>query len=756
MSDASNPAQIVGSTFSASGLRRGHIDLFLISFLALFQELACIRWFGSTVVFLTFFTNLVLMACFLGLSVGCLASRSRRSFIESVLPLMFFTMTLAFGLLWSYAQFGDLMIDVDSQASPQQIYFGTEVRARDLSRFVIPLELIAAVFFALISMMFIGIGQTMGRAFNAIPSAIEAYTVNLLGSLAGVVGFAVLSYLRTTPPVWFAVISVLVLYFATRPGVVQKPAMRLVSVGAAAFLVVGLFITADIPNVSKTSSALTVWSPYYKISFDPATRQLDVNNIPHQKMQDLTENGATYVVPYLMNGAAGGPPFEDVLIIGAGSGNDVVAALALGAKHVDAVEIDPALYEIGSRYHPNHFAGDPRVSPHVDDGRSFVRHTDKKYDLIVYALVDSLVLHSGYSSIRLESFLFTEQAFRDIKARLKPGGVFVIYNYFRRGWVVGRLVKLAERVFGTAPIVLSHPYQDAVEPGDFQGMRLNYVIAGTEDSTALRAIRAKLAKEHLFWVHPKIATSVRGANYGSTPSYVAGAPPAEWYKLGPTQVTTEGAGALPTDDFPFLYLRDPVIPALNLRGMLIVVALSMAILFAFAPVRKARPNGQLFFLGAGFMLIETKGVVHLALLFGSTWMVNSIVFAAILLMSLLSSLYVLLFNPQRLWPYYVLLFASLLLNLALPMTGFLALPGVAKVVASCLVVFVPVFFAGVVFAVSFRASRQHDVDIGSNIGGVILGGLSENLSLMVGFGNLVIVAAVYYALSAILAARSSR
>ena len=58
-----------------SGAARASIELFVISFLVLFFELACIRWFGSTVIFLTFFTNIVLMACFLGVSVGCLAER---------------------------------------------------------------------------------------------------------------------------------------------------------------------------------------------------------------------------------------------------------------------------------------------------------------------------------------------------------------------------------------------------------------------------------------------------------------------------------------------------------------------------------------------------------------------------------------------------------------------------------------------------------------------------------------------------------
>src|SRR5207245_7146212 len=110
--------------------------------------------------------------------------------------------------------------------------------------------------------------------------------------------------------------------------------------------------------------------------------------------------------------------------------NDVAAALANGASHVDAVEIDPAIFDIGRAAHPNKPYDDPRVTIHIDDGRSFLRKTTAQYDLIVYAFVDSLVLHSGYSSIRLESFLFTEGAFRDIAAKLTSNGMFAAYNYF--------------------------------------------------------------------------------------------------------------------------------------------------------------------------------------------------------------------------------------------------------------------------------------------------------------------------------------
>jgi spermidine synthase len=614
---------------------------------------------------------------------------------------------------------------------------------------VIPLEVIAGVFFALISLMFIGIGQTMGQTFNRIPNHVEAYTVNLLGSLAGIAGFAALCFFRTPPTVWFAVCFVLNLCF------IKRSLTRWLSAAAAIVVLGALITTADLPVQKAGTVTSTTWSPYYKVCFENETGNVYVNNILHQKMEDMSRGGFIYRTPYLMNQAAGGSAFEDVLIIGAGSGNDVVAALEQKARQIDAVEIDPVLHEIGSRFHPNRHGGDPRVIWHIDDGRSFVRSSRKKYDLIVYALVDSLVLHSGYSSIRLESFLFTKEALLDLKDHLKPGGVLVMYNLYRQGWVVGRLTSLTQQVFGTEPIVLTLPYQDSIAPGDNQGNRLTYILAGTEGSGVLRAIRARLKESQFFWLHPTPAANGRENAFRRSPPIVIGTQPREWFKLGPARVQTEAVGRLPTDNLPFLYLRDPLIPGLNLRGMLIVATLSCAVLFSIAPVRGARPNGQMFFLGAGFMLLETKGVVHLALLFGSTWMVNSIVFAAILTMAVLSNLFVVALQPRRLWPYYSLLIASLALNLAVPMTSFLELPGLTRVVASCLVVFVPVFFAGVVFSASFRDCTRADVAFGSNIGGVILGGLSENFSLMIGFSNLLILATVYYLLSAALAPRKS-
>jgi SAM-dependent methyltransferase len=716
--------------------RRAYLDLFLISFAILFFELASIRWFGSTVVFMTFFTNFVLIACFLGMTVGCLTASRKQNFIKFVIPLTLLAVTLAYGVLGVYSLFGRILIDVGGQGSPQHIFFGTEYRTNDLSTFIIPIEAVASLFYVLIALAFMGLGQVMGRAFQAIPNHIAAYTMNIMGSLSGIVAFGVAAYFHTTPLLWFAISLGISLYFIEP----RRPVQILALIAVLALIAATAY---------REGRGQVFWSPYYKIRYEPQSGLIHTNNIVHQMMSRIEEKGAAYVLPHLLNRDAGGQPFEDVLIIGAGSGNDVQAALSHGAKHIDAVEIDPVLSEIGRNDHPNHPYADPRVTVRLNDGRSFVRKTRQAYDLVVYALVDSLVLHSGYSSLRLESFLFTEQAFQDIKAKLKPSGVFVMYNFYRQGWVVGRLQKTAEKVWGAQPIVISLPYQDTIRPSDNQRGYFTLLLVGNSGATAVEAIRKRLVDEQFFWVHTTPHYNEAINAFGPKPPAQTGTQPDDWEKIGMASVDTIGINRLPSDDWPFLYLREPMVPALNMRAVLMVAILSLAMLFLFAPVRTIRSNGQMFFLGAGFMLLETTGVVHLALLFGSTWVVNAIVFFAMLVLLLLSNLFVWAAKPQTLWPYYSLLVGSLLVNTHLPMSSLLALPGAAKVIVSCTVIFVPIFFAGVIFATVFHDSHQPDSDFGSNIGGVILGGLSEYFSLMLGFNGLWWLAIAFYLLSVV-------
>jgi SAM-dependent methyltransferase len=732
---------------SRSGTVRASIELFSISFMILFFELACIRWLGSTVIYLAFFTNIVLMASFLGISVGCLAASRRWSWINALIPLALLTAASACGSLWAYNAFSQVMIDVGSQQSPQLIYFGTDGRVKDPTTWVVPIEVLAAYFFVLVALMFVGPGQEMGRRFAAIDNRLTAYTVDILGSLAGITVFGLMSLFRMPGWVWFLIVMAIGLSFIPRRRAIHALG------GLAVIVVVGL---ADWPRDTFGVPTEVIWSPYYQVRFKPRYWSIDVNNLGHQGMVEIERRGPAYLLPHLLNRESGGKPFDDVMIIGAGSGNDVAAALAHNVRHVDAVEIDPVLNELGRANHPNRPYDDPRVSIHIDDGRGFVRKTRSRYDLISYALVDSLTLHSSYSSVRLESFLFTEQAFRDVKAKLKPGGVFAMYNFYRQGWVVGRLVRLAEKVFGSRPVIFSMPYQESISPSDDQRDFNTFVLVGNGQSPVVESIRSKFASERFFWITGVPGVGILNSYFSPTPPVGGAGRALPSLKIGPAQVEPSDFDTIPTDDWPFLYLRDPTIPALNLRGMAIVAVLSLVILLAFAPVRRARPSGRMFFLGAGFMLLETKGVVHMALLFGATWMVNSIVFFAILTMILLSNLYVVVMRPRRLEPYYTLLLAALLLNSIIPMDDFLALPGASKIFVSCTVVFLPVFFAGVIFATEFRSSERPDVDFGSNIAGIILGGLSENLSLILGFNHLLWVAMGYYVLSAILRPRAAR
>jgi hypothetical protein len=591
-------------------------------------------------------------------------------------------------------------------------------------------------------------GQVMGRAFNQAPDRLKAYTANIGGSLVGIAGFSAASFLRTTPLAWFAIALIVWLYFLKRwtPKQIYGMIATLCLVGLTSYN-----STWSAPYEKSPDYDIQLWSPYYKIQYNPATRGITTNNIGHQAMARNAESMPMYALPHLLNRDSGGKPFEDVLVIGAGSGNDVSAALRWGAGHIDAVEIDPAIYELGRANHPDAPYDDPRVSMHIDDGRSYLRKTDRKYDLIVYALVDSLVLQSGYSSLRLESFLFTRQAFDDIQARLKPGGMFAVYNLMRRGWLVGRIDKMAQESFGARPLVLSLPYVATISPSDPQTNRVTLFLSGS-GSSPLAAIRKRFADQQNFWLERR--SSVKSATNGFSPQPPASTDSAaEWFRLAPATVDASGFERVPSDDWPFLYLRNPTIPALNVREMILLGVVSLAILLIFSPVKRVRPNGQMFFLGAGFMLLETKGVVHVALLFGSTWIVNSVVFFAVLVMILGSNFYVRLVRPKTSWPYYALLVAALAANVAVPMSTFLALPGWQKVAVSCAVVFVPILFAGIVFSIAFRDSANPDVDFGSNVAGAVLGGLSENFSLMLGFNYLLAIAIGFYLLSAVLRRR---
>ena len=743
---------------------RPALDLFVISWLVLFLELACIRWFPSHVLFLTFFTNTVLLACFVGMSIGCLIARRPGRQIRAT-PYLLLLAVFAGLLCDRYTDDLRYIFAVGDQAKGDVVYFGTEASAVARPSFAIPIEFVGAFFFALIAAVMVGPGQEMGRAFNRVANRTTAYSANLLGSLVGIGLFAGCSYLRLPPVVWFGACGLVMIYLLVRDDPDAPPAAP----GAAkpSSLLPVLCVLAVVAMTAMTSGFTkgpgkreTTWSPYYRIDYYPDNKFINTNLISQQVMEPLNSPSvAPYALPYLFqrdlrkaDGSPEWPAFKRILIIGAGSGNDVARTLHWVAKdaRIDAVEIDPVIQKIGSNDHPDRPFQDGRVHVYLNDGRNFLRESPPEtYDLVIFALIDSLVLQSGYSNLRLESQLFTRESFEDVKRVLKPSGVYAVYNFFRQGWIAARIRDQLRAAFdGSDPIGMTTHVKEApmerIAMDEFSPFGFTLFFAGRPE--VLEPIRTAFAQPEIrYWYPWKTGVDL------DTKARFSAQPPAEppppgahkifdpqgkeeppmWYGLRIAKVDETSGLRQATDDWPFLYSRQAAIPGLTARGVVLMLVLSVILWFVFGGTKAlasesgARPEwgtmARSFFLGAGFMLVETKAVVQMAILFGGTWMVNTVVFAAILVMALAGNLFAGKVNPRQLQPYYVGLFIALAVGLAVPPGTFLGMNATLQILAVCLIVFTPIAFAGVIFATTFKRTSQPDRVFGANIAGALRG-----------------------------------
>lgn len=642
------------------------VRIFLLSFALLFFELLCIRWIPAYVRYLSYFTNFILLASFLGIGLGILSARR-----ESLRWPSFPFMLLALSALVAVNRF-ELNI-----ASTDVLYFGSGTTgfARAESFILLPL------IFTFVAAAFIPLARSLGQLFTQT-APLTAYTYDILGSLAGTAAFFLISYLSLGPVYWFGILAALVLFIVPRPGRALSAALLLASIAIAFWLQRG-----------------TYWSPYYKITLTPAAPTgywLDVNSIGHQSMIPWQAKEPFYRRVYELFPDAS---FQHALILGAGTGSDTATALANGVQRVTAVEIDPVIQKLGARFHPDQPYSDPRVRLVNNDGRVFLRNTKEKFDLIIFALPDSLTLTSSIANLRLESFLFTQDSLGAARDALTPEGVLVLYNYYREPWLIEKLAGMVTRTFGQDSFVSTYGGQGrgAVI---VNGPRLNEIprdrFGPYQETTATQA------SDRL---------SVTGEGFMADPQRPAA-----------------------TDDWPFVYLPHKSFPAIYLKGLLAIAAISFAGIWWIGPRGTMRRfNWHMFFLGVAFALLEVKALTTFALLFGSTWNVNSLVFFAILLSVLAAIMVNARFALRRVWIFYLLLFATLALNLAIRPEALL-LPNVVVryAVASCLA-FAPVFLANVIFSNSFRDTELADISFASNLLGIMLGGMLEYFSMLLGY-----------------------
>jgi SAM-dependent methyltransferase len=639
--------------------------LLLASSLMLLVELALIRWTAANNVHLIYLTNFVLLASFLGIGVGFLRGTADRDLFP-VAPV-----ALAALVVFMLA----FPVSVTAFSGDRQLEGLFGLRA-------LPMWVSLPLIFGLTVTVMATIAEEVARTFARFPP-LEAYRLDILGSLAGIVAFTVLSFLQLPPLAWgLAAAAGFVVLLGRRAGRWQWAGLGVV--------VLLLGVQSLLP--------LYHWSPYNKVRATerPAERALSVsaNNVPHQvarPVEGLRTAAPFYFFPYRHLPAG---TLDEVLVIGAGTGNDVAVALANGARHVDAVEIDPALQRLGRDRHADRPYLDPRVTAHINDGRAFLEQTSRRYDLVVLALTDSLTVVSGQSSLRLENYLFTVEAISQARDRLRPDGVFAMYNYYEP-WLLQRYAGTVASVFGSAP---------CLEVGDPLGGRRQAVLT--------------------------IAADGGVANCAAT-----------WQRPA---VVPEPA----TDDHPFPYVTGRSIPQLYLWTLALVLVASVALVRRVAgPLRGMRPFLDLWFMGAAFLLLETKNVVQFALLFGTTWFVNAAVFAGILLSVLAAVEVARRVRLPRPGYLYLALLAALAVTWAVPPEALLALSAPVRFLAATVVAFTPIFLANLVFAQRFKDTGASTVAFGANLLGAMVGGMLEYLSLLWGYRSLLVLVAVLYGLA---------
>jgi SAM-dependent methyltransferase len=687
------------------------LPLFWVSFAALYLEILLIRWSGTEIRVFAYFQNLALIACFLGFGLGCYRAGKPKGQLFDAGAIAFLVILVTLPIpQWKIILEG--VSSALSYSNDAQLWssFSSSPHESALIPFLAAAVFMSGFIYLLVSTM-IPLGQWVGTYLDAAPNPVSAYTSNLAGSLAGIWFFAALAAIHLSPVIWLGIALLLLVLIRDRSK--HLGAGRLLLFAGSLVL---LFY-------SYSGAVKTYWSPYQKLQVESLGEQrynILVNNTGYMSIANLTPEfllrhpGAAKEVPQ----SSYDVPFrfverrDRVLIIGAGAGNDAAAALRNGAGEIEAVEIDPVIYALGKKLHPDHPYDSPRVHLILNDARNYLRKASATYDMVIFGLLDSHTQSSSYSNMRLDNYVYTEEAFREAKNLLKPTGVLVLKFEVRPAsiWMGERFYATLNHLFGRPPIVFAAPQIQSIAT-----LPATVFLAANDSGLWQRAARPELA------------------------AFIADHPPA----FSPGSATP----ALATDDWPYVYHRGHSIPRAYLTISVILFAMALLMTrgeFALAKIS----TWNFFFLGAGFLLLETQMVSRLALYFGATWRVNCVALSAILIMLVAANFWVEWQKPKQLVIYYAALIACLIAIYFIPWTD---LPFGSRAVGILLAVAYgfPIFFAGIIFTESFRRCADKSSSFGSNIVGAVAGGLAQNVSFLIGQKALLLLAAVFYLLAAI-------
>jgi spermidine synthase len=682
--------------------------LALVSLLGLFLELLMIRWISSEIRVFAYFKNFVLIACFLGFGLGCYFCRRRINLLPMIAPLVLFALWIK--LPWEGLQVFIWNLPIYLGRTSEVNLWGVPSLPLDANSVISLVEALIVIvpLFAMLALIFVPIGQMVGWCLEKAENGVWGYTVNVVSSLAGILLYTALCFYYQPPAVWFVVAGALLLLLLAK-------VPRVCWMSAA-----GLAACIALLSLGPGGDKVTYWSPYQKLTLNPVREanrvvsyQLTTNDVWYQQIVDLSPafvaahadhfaqfpiEWNAYNIPYHFF-----PQPASVLVLGAGMGNDVAAALRNGAGRVTAVEIDPLILEEGRRLHFEKPYESPRVTQVVDDARSYIQNSKDRFDLIVFSLLDSHTTSSHFSNIRIDNYVYTVEALTAARQMLKPDGVFIVKFQVFTPWIAGRLDGLLHTVFGRPPLQLEIL-------GSFSTTSGRFFITGSQDKIAQAMSDPKLA------------------------AFVA----------GHRDFTMEKA-TLTTDDWPYFYQHEPGLPAS------VILISAVLILLCWWVMGKTGTGGRsmqwhFFFLGAGFLLLEAQIISKAALLFGTTWVVNSIVISGLLVL-IVGANVVVGFRPVPVRLAYAGIFGCMLVSYTIPIEKFLFQSVWLKVAAATAVLCLPVFFACLVFVQSFARAAFSGQALGSNLFGALVGGLLESLSMWTGLKSLLVIAGLLYVAS---------
>lgn len=684
------------------------VRLFVLSLLSLYWELVVIRWLSSEIRIFAYFKNIPLMACLFGLGMGMALASSKRDWSRwFTIGLMILTaiISLAAPLHLVHVCFVN---PFEHYLLGEFVHAGSASASLSerLSLFLPGLIVLVGVFY-LIALTFVGLGQILGQLLGCFRPLV-GYTVNVLGSIVGILLFTALSFLSCPPTVWVLVGVVPTAWLFRKP-------YQLIALGATLALAF-LFVDAKV-----------IWSPYYRIgvkevvlpgsNHHPDFKYGYEVSVNYDAMEGAFNNDPAvlsrlsgeqrrmtldyYDTPYL----ALGDKSRSVLVLAAGTGNDVAAALRHGATDIDAVEIDPMIAKLGRDIHPEKPYSDPRVHLIVDDARAFLRRCNKTYDLIVFSYLDSHTAFSSMSSLRLDNYVYTKECFRDASRLLKKDGAMCVTFYCLTWWQLARVYHSLADGYGGEPV------------GVFSQLK-----NGPTFLVGPQVDQARMRQSGL----PQFSLEQAAKDWHFSKD--------DWDKV-----------SLSTDDWPFLFLREPGFSWTYFIGIVFTLIIGFAMVGRAFGKFTAEPTGRvMFLLGAAFMLIETKSITQMGLIAGTTWMVNACVITAVLVMILLANFIQLRFAFRNVSVWYGLLFAVLAVNWLLPISALNSLPAAARLLAGGLILSAPLLFAAMIFAHAFSGVADAGKALGMNLLGTLVGGVLEYFSMVFGINALNVLAACLY------------